>query len=82
MGGQYNLYQPKDDAEGDHLEFKCHCRPNAGCEVTVTIASPEVNGVDAPEHSAQDGGAPCDRLADFSSVGRGFESRNRHEETQ
>src|SRR6266478_5429473 len=31
MRGQYDLYQPKDDAEGEHLEFKCHC-------VLMTIA--------------------------------------------
>src|SRR5262245_39057128 len=24
MRGQYDLYQPEDDAEGEHLEFKCH----------------------------------------------------------
>src|SRR5215831_19180336 len=27
MRGQYDLYQPEDDAEGEHLEFKCHCCP-------------------------------------------------------
>ena len=31
MGSQYNLYQPKDNAEREHIEFKCHwfrCRLN------------------------------------------------------
>ena len=27
MRGQYDLYKPEDDAEGEHLEFKCHCCP-------------------------------------------------------
>src|SRR5262245_59237468 len=30
--GEYDLYQSKDDAEGEHLEFKCHCYPDADCE--------------------------------------------------
>jgi hypothetical protein len=28
MRSQYDVYQPKDDAEGEHLEFKCHCFPD------------------------------------------------------
>ena len=27
MRGQYDLYQPEDDAEGEHFEFECHCCP-------------------------------------------------------
>src|SRR5262249_60336416 len=27
MRGHYDLYQPEDDAEGEHLELKCHCCP-------------------------------------------------------
>src|SRR5262245_35351259 len=45
MGGEYDLYQSEDDAEGEHLEFKCHCCPDADCEAD-TIASPGTNGVE------------------------------------
>jgi phage gp45-like len=54
MRGEYDLYQPKYDAEGEHLEFKRHCWPNADCEAD-TIASPGTIGVDAPNISAANG---------------------------
>jgi len=44
MRGQHDLYQPKDNVEGKHLEFKCHCCPD-DCEVTDTMASLGANGV-------------------------------------
>jgi uncharacterized protein (UPF0179 family) len=54
MRGEYDLYQSKYDAEGEHLEFKRHCCPNADCEAD-TIASPGTIGVDAPNISAANG---------------------------
>lgn len=37
MRGEYDLYQSKYDAEGEHLEFKRHCRPNADCEADTSV---------------------------------------------
>ncbi len=54
MRGEYDLYQSKYDAEGEHLEFKRHCCPNADCEAD-TIASPGTIGVGAPNISAANG---------------------------
>ena len=62
MRGEYDLYQPKDDAEGEHLEFKCHCCPDADCE-TDTIASRGTSGIDVSNIS----GAGCD--LDTGSIG-------------
>src|SRR5262245_51673171 len=60
MRGQYNLHQPKDDTEGEHLEFKCHCCPNADCKAADIIASPKIDdtdGRDASRHSRSSTGA-------------------------
>src|SRR5262245_6319546 len=34
MRGEHDLYQPKDGAECEHLEFKCHGYPDADCDRT------------------------------------------------
>ena len=47
MRGEYDLYQSKYDAEGEHFEFKRHCCPDADCDAD-TIALPGLSGSDAP----------------------------------
>src|SRR5262249_21315732 len=53
MRGEHDLYQPKDGAECEHLEFKCHGYPDADCDRTrYHRLEPTAQSADSSEGAA------------------------------